>query len=53
MPQLNLKFADIPIPESHLWNQLDDEQQQILVEALGRLIEKAARIQHAAEANNE
>ena len=53
MPQLNLKFAEIPLPETHIWNQLDDEQQQILVEALARLIEKAARIHHAVEANNE
>jgi hypothetical protein len=26
MPQLNLNFTDIPIPETHLWEQFDDEQ---------------------------
>jgi hypothetical protein len=26
MPQLNLNFIDIPIPETHLWEQFDDEQ---------------------------
>ena len=24
MPQLNLNFTDIPIPETCLWEQLDD-----------------------------
>ena len=28
MPQLNLNFIDIPIPETCLWEQLDDEQKQ-------------------------
>ena len=26
MPQLNLSFLDIPIPETHLWEQFDDAQ---------------------------
>ena len=26
MPQLNLNFIDIPIPETCLWEQFDDEQ---------------------------
>ncbi len=26
MPQLNLNFLDIPIPETCLWEELDDEQ---------------------------
>jgi hypothetical protein len=25
MPQLNLNFTDIPIPETHLWEQFDDK----------------------------
>jgi hypothetical protein len=26
MPQLNLNFHDIPIPETHLWDEFDTEQ---------------------------
>ena len=41
MPQLNLNFIDIPIPETCLWDQFDDEQKQIVVETLARLLLKA------------
>ena len=41
MPQLNLNFNEIPIPETHLWEQFDDEQKQIVVETLARLLLKA------------
>ena len=44
MPQLNLNFLDIPIPETCLWEQLDDEQKRSVVEALARLLVKATRI---------
>lgn len=43
MPQLNLNFNDIPIPETHLWEQFDDEQKQIVVDILVRLLVKATR----------
>lgn len=45
MPQLNLNFIDIPIPETHLWEQFDDEQKQIVIETLARLLVKATREQ--------
>jgi hypothetical protein len=41
MPQLNLKFLDIPIPETHLWEQFDDEQRRVVIETLSRLLIKA------------
>jgi hypothetical protein len=41
MTQLKLNFIDIPIPETCLWDQFDDEQKQIVVEALARLLLKA------------
>ena len=41
MPQLNLNFIDLPIPETHLWEQFDDEQKSIVVETLARLLLKA------------
>jgi phenylpyruvate tautomerase PptA (4-oxalocrotonate tautomerase family) len=53
MPQLNLNFTDIPIPESHLWEQLDDDQKQIVIETLARLIIKAARANNRKEQTND
>jgi len=38
MPQLNLMFTDIPVPESCLWEQLSDEHKQVVIEILARLI---------------
>ena len=32
MSQLSLNFTDIPIPETCLWEQFDDEQKRIVVE---------------------
>ena len=43
MPQLNLNFHDIPIPETHLWEQFDDAQRRAVIETLARLLVKAAR----------
>ena len=41
MPQLNLNFLDIPIRETHLWEQFDDEQRRVVIESLSRLLIKA------------
>ncbi len=49
MAQLNLNFIDIPIPETCLWEELDDEQKQLVVETLARLMIKAARTSHPPE----
>ena len=43
MPQLNLNFNDIPIPETHLWEQFNDEQRRVVIETLSRLLVKATR----------
>ena len=40
MPQLNLNFLDIPIPETCLWEQFDDEQKRLVIETLTRLVVK-------------
>jgi predicted Fe-S protein YdhL (DUF1289 family) len=45
MPQLNLNFQDIPMPETHLWEQFDDAQKQVVIELLARLLVKATRNQ--------
>lgn len=43
MPQLNLNFHDIPIPETHLWEQFDEEQKRAVLEMLSRLLVKATQ----------
>jgi hypothetical protein len=53
MPQLNLNFTDIPIPQSHLWEQLDEDEKQIVLETLARLIIKAARANNWKEPTND
>jgi len=49
MPQLNLNFIDIPIPETCLWEQFDDEQKRIVIETLTRLLVKLAQTNHPQE----
>jgi hypothetical protein len=46
MPQLNLNFIDIPIPETFLWEQFDDEPKRLAVETLTRLLVKLAQANH-------
>ncbi len=52
MPQLNLNFLDIPIPETCLWEQLDDAQKRTVVETLARLLVKATRDRNQEQAND-
>ena len=52
MSQLNLNFLDIPIPETHLWEQFDDEQKRIVIETLARLLVKAGRNKHQEQTND-
>lgn len=51
MAQLNLNFLDIPIPETCLWEQLDDDPKRCVVEALARLLVKATRITRREQTN--
>jgi phenylpyruvate tautomerase PptA (4-oxalocrotonate tautomerase family) len=53
MSQLNLKFIDLPLPQTLLWEQLDDKQKQIIIETLARLIAKAARASKNGEPAND
>ena len=41
MPQLNLNFTDIPIPETCLWEHFDDAEKRNVIEILVRLLVKA------------
>ena len=52
MPQLNLNFNEIPIPETHLWEQFDDEQKRIVIETLARLLVQATRDKHQGQTND-
>ena len=51
MPQLNLNFLEIPVPETCLWEQFDDAQKRIVIETLVRLLVQATR-QHPEGAND-
>jgi hypothetical protein len=53
MPQLNLNFIDIPIPESCLWEELDDEHKQLVIETLARLMINAVRTGKPQEVAND
>ena len=52
MPQLNLNFNDIPIPETHLWEQFDDEQKRIVIETLARLLVQATSNQQQEQTSD-
>jgi hypothetical protein len=52
MSQLNLNFTDIPIPETCLWEQFDDEHRRIVVETLARLLVKVTRDQNQEQTND-
>jgi predicted Fe-S protein YdhL (DUF1289 family) len=53
MPQLNLNFLDIPIPETCLWEQFDDEQKQLVIETLTRLLVKLTQANNHQEPRQE
>ena len=52
MPQLNLNFNDIPIPETHLWEQFDEDQKRVVIETLARLLVKTTRNKHPEQTND-
>jgi predicted Fe-S protein YdhL (DUF1289 family) len=53
MPQLNLNFLDIPIPETCLWEQFDDEQKRLVIETLTRLVVKLTQASNHQEQTQE
>jgi predicted Fe-S protein YdhL (DUF1289 family) len=52
MPQLNLNFNDIPVPETCLWEQLDDQQKRIVIETLARLLVQATSDKRQEQTND-
>jgi len=54
MPQLPLKFLDdFPLPETYLWEQIDDERKRIVVEILARLMTKATQAHEPQEQSHD
>ena len=53
MPQLNLNFLDIPIPDTCLWEQFDDEQKRLVIETLTRLVVKLTGASNHQEQTRE
>jgi hypothetical protein len=52
MPQLILNFNDIPIPETHLWEQFDEDQKRVLIQTLVRLLVKATADRRQEQIND-
>lgn len=40
--QRNLNFIDLPIPETQVWETLENDQRTVVIEVLARLIAQAA-----------
>jgi len=53
MPQLNLNFTDIPIPENCLWEDLDDKSKQLVIESLARMMLQSIRTVGPQEPAND
>jgi len=52
MPQLNLNFHDIPVPETHLWDEFDEDRRHAVVQMLVRLLVKATQDSHQEPTND-
>jgi hypothetical protein len=52
MPQLNLNFNEIPIPETHLWEQFEDQQKCAVLEILSRLLVQATQVNRQEQTND-
>jgi predicted Fe-S protein YdhL (DUF1289 family) len=52
MSQLYLNFTDIPIPETCLWEQFDDQQKRIVIENLARLLVNATQDRNQEQTND-
>ena len=49
MPQLNLNFTDLPHPLTIVWERLDSQQKQLVVETLARLLSKVCQSEKPEE----
>ncbi len=53
MPQLNLNFSNLPDPLLRVWDKLNSQQKQIIVETLARLLAKVTQSDKAEESNHD
>jgi len=53
MRQLPLSFTDLPLPETRVWEQLDDEPKQAVVQTLARLLSQAVQAHPPQEEAND
>ncbi|HKM55415.1 MAG TPA: hypothetical protein VJY33_18565 [Isosphaeraceae bacterium] len=53
MRQLNLNLTGIPIAQTRLWEQFDDEQKRTVIETLARLMTQAVRPDPQQEESND
>jgi len=53
MRQLPLKLIDLPLPETRLWEQLDDEPKRTVIETLARLLSQAVQAHPPQEEAND
>lgn len=51
--QLYLDFLDLPIPENHVWERLNDQQRAVVIEAITRVLTKAALASNTKEQEHE
>jgi hypothetical protein len=51
--QRNLDFLDIPIPETQVWETLEDEQRTLVIETLARRIVKATLPNQTTEKDHD
>lgn len=47
--QMRLPFLDAPVPETSVWDALEDDQRAVVIEVLARLLAKAAVADAAPE----
>ena len=53
MPQLNLKFANLPDPLIRIWEQLDSQQQRLVIETLARILNRVSQSNKPEEHAND
>jgi hypothetical protein len=48
--QIKLSFMeDLPVPQTSVWDQMDDEQKTVVIETIARLIAKMISVQNHQE----
>ena len=52
MPQLHLSFIEIPVPETCIWEQLEDEHKRVVIETLARLLVQTTRREQQEQPND-